>query len=1055
MGWPSPPETSASPIAPDPDALERALGSSIRGRLIGGQAFDKAIPWASGWTRVPLRRVGKGITDISRRFLVLFLLISEGELSAAENLTFGDVAAEELGLIRGVTYNVYLGTPNQPVDPLLLGVEPRWTSNMPGTAFVIVRLDGQNPRHGTVDYDDAKITIGPRMVYDFRTDATLTTRYPRSSPPLLLADAYIDPTFGAGWPKTGPDWAESFADAANVCDFVIATRGAVPPTAPTVAAHPSGGLPVSPVTWVYTAVIDGVETGPSPPSAPYIPPGFLLGASLTAPAVASADAYRWYRNKRGQSQRYLVGETATPAFIDLRADFELMNNSPPGSSEPIKRYEITGWVGEQMAWDDAVEMFRAHMAASVAYNGETLKIWIDAAQVPSGIHFTEDDIEGDIELEGTGMSRLWGRAIADFVNRDMNYKNDEVRIDHPNLSLPPSEAEREERREVRLRLPLSPTFDQTSRLLGQHYERSRHAVFGAMVVRDKGSRALPGLVVNVTHSTGPLSNTPVIVTDVNPVDDGKKYHIRFEFYDATVYDDTLQHNPAPLLPTGSSPNEVAPLVTGLRVREIVTTGPAGTPWPHLEISFDKPTWRWARAVRVKVRDDQTVATYEVTEGPVQHPAPRYGQRHIITAQIIGPPPGFVAGPETIDEITPFFEPYYVPTPNAPGFVSAGMLYWNEPPGYREVPHTGGWSAGAGWETFSLARLDDRWAGDASIAMAFLDDTLSQTITKDLGTDGARKLAGVAIDWSLLGGGTESSFDVEYSDDGAAWTAVPFPIENISFPHDMTKAGRREQRFGFIAGPHRYWRINFAQDPANNGATWGITEIVWFEEWGLSSGRNPFIHHYELWDEVTGHLVTTIPADSRPSATSPLDVNQTARHSGVTNYFDLTIFSVSLLGRKSAGSHIYSAAAPGVAFRPSIDMQEYATTPTKQGGSAGVTGMLAAGQHQLTPLTLSSLVNGDNNDVALTANKGIVRITPGPTAAYAITGLAGGIDGLVVTLVNQVNQTLTLKNENAGSAAANRIAMPGSANKDFTFRQAITLWYDGTSALWRPLSAVSL
>lgn len=66
----------------------------------------------------------------------------------------------------------------------------------------------------------------------------------------------------------------------------------------------------------------------------------------------------------------------------------------------------------------------------------------------------------------------------------------------------------------------------------------------------------------------------------------------------------------------------------------------------------------------------------------------------------------------------------------------------------------------------------------------------------------------------------------------------------------------------------------------------------------------------------------------------------------------------------------------------------------------------------------ALVNGDNNDVAL-GDSSFVKTT-GPTGAFAVTGFAGGADGRILRLYNSSAQTMTIKNANAGSIAANRI-----------------------------------
>ena len=67
----------------------------------------------------------------------------------------------------------------------------------------------------------------------------------------------------------------------------------------------------------------------------------------------------------------------------------------------------------------------------------------------------------------------------------------------------------------------------------------------------------------------------------------------------------------------------------------------------------------------------------------------------------------------------------------------------------------------------------------------------------------------------------------------------------------------------------------------------------------------------------------------------------------------------------------------------------------------------------------------------------------------ITGLAGGVDGKIVMLINTTTtRTLTLAHESASSTAANRFLAPNA--QDLTVQPLCTamLWYDSTSSRWR-------
>jgi hypothetical protein len=101
----------------------------------------------------------------------------------------------------------------------------------------------------------------------------------------------------------------------------------------------------------------------------------------------------------------------------------------------------------------------------------------------------------------------------------------------------------------------------------------------------------------------------------------------------------------------------------------------------------------------------------------------------------------------------------------------------------------------------------------------------------------------------------------------------------------------------------------------------------------------------------------------------------------------------------------------------------------------------------TPL---ALVNGGNNDVAL--QPGSEQVISGPTAAFTITGIAGGYNGRRITIVNWANVAMTLAHNSASSLDANRIWTPGGADLTLTgYYHALTLEY-GASNKWYVVGA---
>ncbi len=96
-------------------------------------------------------------------------------------------------------------------------------------------------------------------------------------------------------------------------------------------------------------------------------------------------------------------------------------------------------------------------------------------------------------------------------------------------------------------------------------------------------------------------------------------------------------------------------------------------------------------------------------------------------------------------------------------------------------------------------------------------------------------------------------------------------------------------------------------------------------------------------------------------------------------------------------------------------------------------------------------NGANNNINI-GTSSFVRLT-GPTAAYSITGIAGGVDGKWLVLFNSTTQTITISNESASSTAANRISTLNSTG-DIVIagKGAVKMIYSTADSRWIVLSA---
>ncbi|MGL5735838.1 MAG: hypothetical protein ACRCYS_13305 [Beijerinckiaceae bacterium] len=94
----------------------------------------------------------------------------------------------------------------------------------------------------------------------------------------------------------------------------------------------------------------------------------------------------------------------------------------------------------------------------------------------------------------------------------------------------------------------------------------------------------------------------------------------------------------------------------------------------------------------------------------------------------------------------------------------------------------------------------------------------------------------------------------------------------------------------------------------------------------------------------------------------------------------------------------------------------------------------------------ALVNGANQNVAL-PTKASSLVVSAPTGAYSIGGIAGGHDGMELTLVNYTTFAMTLNHQDGGSTAANRFTLSGGANVAIPSFSAVRIMYSSVVGAW--------
>jgi fibronectin-binding autotransporter adhesin len=96
--------------------------------------------------------------------------------------------------------------------------------------------------------------------------------------------------------------------------------------------------------------------------------------------------------------------------------------------------------------------------------------------------------------------------------------------------------------------------------------------------------------------------------------------------------------------------------------------------------------------------------------------------------------------------------------------------------------------------------------------------------------------------------------------------------------------------------------------------------------------------------------------------------------------------------------------------------------------------------------------GTTNNASF-ANASLIRLTG--ASAQTITGISGGRDGYILTLINAGSTDATITNNDSNSLAANRIITGTGASISLLANATVTLVYDSTAAVWHAGSVTSV
>jgi hypothetical protein len=147
--------------------------------------------------------------------LLVLYEVCWGQINQFTQFTCGGKTFASLG----VTFESYVGTKTQIVSPLMLANESRWTSRLPGKAYVVALFPAPTESNPPINHEDFKCQLEGRICRDPRLDASLVNRYYTTCPALIWADWKTARPFGERHLDSMIDWTSSVTTTANDCDF--------------------------------------------------------------------------------------------------------------------------------------------------------------------------------------------------------------------------------------------------------------------------------------------------------------------------------------------------------------------------------------------------------------------------------------------------------------------------------------------------------------------------------------------------------------------------------------------------------------------------------------------------------------------------------------------------------------------------------------------------------------------------------------------------------------------------------------------------------------------
>ena len=357
-------------------------------------------------------------------------------------------------------------------------------------------------------------------------------------------DLMTNVTFGGGIKDKYIDGGvgKSFCVAADDCDLAL-TRPNRPAAAPFLSSVTAiSRIPAGRYYYTYTNVdTAGIESMESDPDD-------LLLLGIARMLVASIEvsggsvvAHRIYRNDGGS------GATAPRHFVAEVADgvTAYLDNIPPealGQGSPIQssRYTMSLQLRDARSLQEWIDTIDQHFMGYGVYNVGLFQVFVDKAKDVSAMVFTDQGTDANIidipVVALKGGSTAPNVFTVSFTDSQRDFNDGSASAETAEVS-----KRLEDKREKRLSLPGVTSYDQAKRMavhrLNKEHFADKLITFTATA---EAIRCLPGDIVTVSSQVG-ISNSLVLLHEIEPTKGGMHYRISGEFYSTSTYSDIVQN----------------------------------------------------------------------------------------------------------------------------------------------------------------------------------------------------------------------------------------------------------------------------------------------------------------------------------------------------------------------------------------------------------------------------------------------------------------------------------------------------------------------------------